>query len=42
MTIRVDTDAEAAYLDSLARGMGLDQPTVNALHMQMGLKPLYG
>lgn len=42
MTIRVDTEAEAAYLDALARGMGLDQPTVNALHMQMGLQPLYG
>lgn len=42
MTIRVDTEAEAAYLDTLARAMGLDQSTVNALHMQMGLQPLYG
>jgi uncharacterized membrane protein YebE (DUF533 family) len=42
MTIRVDTEAEAAYLDTLARAMGLDQPTVNNLHMQMGLQPLYG
>lgn len=42
MTIRVDTEAEAAYLDELARAMGLDQATVNALHMQVGLQPLYG
>jgi uncharacterized membrane protein YebE (DUF533 family) len=42
MTIRVDTQAEAAYLDSLAKAMGLDEATVNALHMQMGLQPLYG
>jgi Uncharacterized protein conserved in bacteria len=41
MTIRVDTQAEAQYLDALARAMGLDQPTVNALHMQMGVQPLY-
>lgn len=42
MTIRVDTEAEAAYLDELAQAMELDQSTVNALHMQMGLQPLYG
>lgn len=42
MTIRVDTDAEAAYLDELAQALGLDHATVNALHLQMGLKPLYG
>lgn len=41
MTIRVDTQAEAQYLDALARAMDLDQPTVNALHMQMGVQPLY-
>ncbi|MFZ5961476.1 DUF533 domain-containing protein [Thalassococcus sp. BH17M4-6] len=41
MTIRVDTQAEAEYLDELARAMKLDEPTVNMLHMQMGLKPLY-
>lgn len=41
MTIRVDTQEEAQYLDRLARVMELDQPTVNALHMQMGIQPLY-
>ena len=41
MTIRVDTQPEAEYLDALARAMGLDQATVNALHMQMGVQPLY-
>lgn len=42
MPIRVDTEAEAAYLDKLAGGLGLNQETVNALHLQMGVKPLYG
>ncbi|MFW2541618.1 DUF533 domain-containing protein [Primorskyibacter sp. 2E107] len=41
MTIRVDTAAEAQYLDALAKAMELDEPTVNTLHMQMGLQPLY-
>ncbi|MCT4553822.1 MAG: tellurite resistance TerB family protein [Pelagimonas sp.] len=41
MTIRVDTQAEAEYLDQLARALDLDEPTVNAIHMQMGLQPLY-
>ncbi|MHA7876697.1 DUF533 domain-containing protein [Roseivivax sp.] len=41
MTIRVDTDEEAEYLDRLANALGLDEPTVNALHLQMGNKPLY-
>lgn len=41
MTIRVDTDAEAEYLDHLAKALGLDEPTVNALHLQMGNQPLY-
>ncbi|WP_425039371.1 DUF533 domain-containing protein [Primorskyibacter sp. S187A] len=41
MAIRLDTQAEAAYLDQLAGAMGLDQQTVNALHTQMGVQPLY-
>lgn len=41
MAIRLDTQPEAQYLDALARAMDLDQPTVNALHMQMGVQPLY-
>jgi uncharacterized membrane protein YebE (DUF533 family) len=41
MAIRLDTQPEAQYLDALARAMELDQPTVNALHKQMGVQPLY-
>lgn len=41
MAIRLDSQPEAQYLDALARAMDLDQPTVNALHMQMGVQPLY-
>jgi uncharacterized membrane protein YebE (DUF533 family) len=41
MAIRLDTQPEAQYLDALARAMELDQPTVNALHMQMGVQALY-
>lgn len=41
MTIRVDTQAEAEYLDRLARAMKLEEPIVNTLHMQMGMQPLY-
>ncbi|WP_417524148.1 tellurite resistance TerB family protein [Marinovum sp.] len=41
MSIRVDTEAEAKYLDELASELGLDQQTVNMLHLQMGVQPLY-
>ncbi|MCA0994693.1 MULTISPECIES: DUF533 domain-containing protein [Roseobacteraceae] len=41
MTITVDTQKEAEYLDRLAKAMGLPETAVNALHMQMGLQPLY-
>ncbi len=41
MTIRVDTQDEAQYLDRLAKAMGLDEAAVNLLHMQMGMQPLY-
>jgi len=41
MSIRVDSAAEAQYLDQLARALGLNQQTVNALHLQMGVQPLY-
>lgn len=41
MTIAVDTDDEAEYLDRLAKSMGLSEVAVNQLHMQMGLQPLY-
>ncbi|MFT4962541.1 MAG: uncharacterized membrane protein YebE (DUF533 family) [Paracoccaceae bacterium] len=42
MSIRLDTQGEAKYLDSLARALGLNQQAVNALHLQMGVQPLYG
>ncbi|MEY8831306.1 DUF533 domain-containing protein [Sedimentitalea sp. XS_ASV28] len=41
MSIRLDKQSEAEYLDSLARALGLNQQTVNALHLQMGVQPLY-
>ncbi len=41
MTIRVDSAVEAQYLDQLAAALGLDQQTVNMIHMQMGVQPLY-
>lgn len=41
MSIRLDTQGEAHYLDRLARALGLNQQTVNALHLQMGAQPLY-
>ena len=42
MSIRLDKQSEAQYLDGLARALGLNQQTVNALHTQMGVQPLYG
>ncbi|MDK3073081.1 tellurite resistance TerB family protein [Sedimentitalea sp. JM2-8] len=41
MSIRLDTQGEAHYLDRLARALGLNQQIVNALHLQMGAQPLY-
>ncbi|WP_050931304.1 DUF533 domain-containing protein [Aestuariivita boseongensis] len=41
MTIRIDSAAEAQYLDQLAAELGLDQQSVNAIHLQMGTQPLY-
>lgn len=41
MSIRVDTPAEAQYLDQLAAALELDQQVVNMLHVQMGVQPLY-
>lgn len=42
MAINVDTAAEIHYLQQLAQGLGLDAQTVNALHRQLGLEPLFG
>lgn len=41
MAIRVDTPPEAIFLDRLARGLGLSEQVVNALHIQMGRARLY-
>lgn len=41
MSIRLDRQSEAEYLDSLARALGLNQQVVNTLHLQMGVQPLY-
>jgi len=41
MSIRVDSAAEARYLDTLAHALDLNQQTVNGLHLQMGVQPLY-
>jgi uncharacterized membrane protein YebE (DUF533 family) len=41
MSIRLDRQSEAEYLDGLARALGLNQQAVNALHLQMGVQPLY-
>lgn len=41
MTIRVDTAAEAQYLDALAKALNLDEAIVNNIHLGAGLQPLY-
>lgn len=41
MAIRVDTPPEAIFLDRLARGLGLSEQVVNAMHIQMGRARLY-
>jgi uncharacterized membrane protein YebE (DUF533 family) len=37
MAVRVDNASEAAYLDGLARALGLDDRTRAAVHKAMGL-----
>jgi uncharacterized membrane protein YebE (DUF533 family) len=41
LAIKLDSQAEARYLDELARGLGLDQRSVNAIHAKMGAPALY-
>jgi uncharacterized membrane protein YebE (DUF533 family) len=41
MALRLDTPPEAVYLHRLAEALSLDEPVVNALHLQMGRPPLY-
>lgn len=41
MAINLDTDAEVQYMQRLAQALGLDPQTVNGLHQQLGIVPLY-
>jgi uncharacterized membrane protein YebE (DUF533 family) len=41
MAINLDTAAEISYMQQLAQGLGLDAQTVNGIHAQLGLAPLY-
>lgn len=40
--IELDSQAEAQYLDKLARGLGINADQVNAIHQQLGVPKLYG
>ena len=42
MAINLDMPAEISYMQQLAQGLGLDAQTVNGIHAQLGLAPLYG
>jgi len=41
MAINLDTPAEISYMQQLAQGLGLDAQTVNSIHAQLGLGPLF-
>ncbi len=41
MAINLDTPAEISYMQQLAQGLGLDAQTVNGIHAQLGLAPLF-
>jgi len=41
MAINLDTPAESSYMQKLAQGLGLNPQTVNGIHAQLGLAPLY-
>ena len=41
MAIDFDSEAEARYLNDLATAMKLDRATVNAVHAEAGVMPLY-
>lgn len=41
MAIDLDNRTEAEYLNTLAKGLGLDRAAVNDIHNQMGVMPLY-
>ena len=41
MGIDLDNQNEAHYLDQLAKSLGIDERTVNAVHAQIGAPALY-
>lgn len=41
LAIDLDSQAEAQYLNDLAKALGVDQGTVNQIHSEAGVKPLY-
>ena len=41
LAIKLDSNAEVQYLDRLARATGLSPETVNQIHGQVGVPPLY-
>ena len=41
LAIDFDSEAEARYLNDLAEAMGLDRTTVNEIHAEAGVMPLY-
>ena len=41
LAIDLDSQAEAQYLDKLAKGLNIDQATSNAIHQKLGVPALY-
>ncbi|MBK4214886.1 tellurite resistance TerB family protein [Paracoccus caeni] len=41
LAIDLDSEAEARYLNDLAQAMGIDRETVNGIHGEAGVTPLY-
>ena len=41
MAIKIDEQSEANYLGQLARGLGLDADTCNAIHEQLGAPKIF-
>ena len=41
LAIDLDSQAEAQYLDKLARGLNISQQQANAIHEQLGVPKLY-
>jgi uncharacterized membrane protein YebE (DUF533 family) len=42
MAIDLDSNKEAHYLDSLAKGLGINQSVANQIHAQLGAPTIYG